>query len=235
MIRVIINDKKYNIPNSYKDVTLKRFKQIQDFLYSEHNKDKTESIINGDVKDEEEALQFFVEFINYVTGIPTKELKKVRRFTKDDEIGIEDLFYSMSFLFVIPNIESPEPVEKIGDYYFIDKTDLTQAELKDATVVEYTEANAVIKAFNKLSEGRYEYLNLLLGIMYRPKKKKWYQRKYRFEEYDGDKVKERIKFFDNVTMDVVWNCLFFFTQLKIKSLKDTEVYLEEVVAKAQID
>lgn len=228
MLTVTINDKKYGLPQNHSEVSLKEFKGIQDFLYSEHNEKRTERVLEGKVtkKNEEDTLQFFIEFINFVTNIPIKELKKVRRFTSDDEQGIEDIFYSMSFLFVMPNIEEPKPMNRVLDYYFIDKIDLNQAILKDLSTVEYTEANAVINAFNQLKKGRYEYLNLLLAIMYRPRTKKWYQRKYKFEEYDSDIIKERAKEFDSLNMNVVWNCLFFFTSLKLKSLKSITKSLE---------
>jgi len=226
-----INGNNYNIPMSYKHITLGKFKAIQNFLYSDYNKDKTEKIVNGKVEDEEEALNFMYDFINYVTDIPTRELKEVRRFTEGEEVGIEDLFYTMAFLFSVPEIENPLPAERLGNYYFIDKTDLTQAILKDLKFIEYTEANTVIRTFNELQEGRYNNLNLLLGIMYRPKVKKGWFGKYEIEEYDSEKVKERAKEFDSLDMETVWNCLFFFTQLKKESLKNIAKSLEAEVEK----
>jgi hypothetical protein len=214
-----INGKEYNLPMSYKDITLGKFKAIQDFLYSDQYKDKTEQIVNGKIEDEEAILNFMLDFINYTTDIPLKELKQVRRFTKDDETGVEDLFYAMTFLFAVPNIEEPIPAERLGDYYFIDKIDLTQAILKDLNFIDYTEANSVIRNMNSLKDGKYDMLNLLLAIMYRPKTKKGWFSKEEIQEYDSDEVQERAKEFDALDMETVWNCLFFFTQLKTKSLE----------------
>lgn len=230
-----INEKTYKIPMSYKEITLGKFKAIQDFLYSDHNKERTEQIVNSKVTDEEDILNFMIEFINYVTDIPLKELKLVRRFSNEDETGVEDLFYSMTFLFAVPIIENPTPAETLGSYHFIDKIDLTQAILKDLNFIEYTEANSVIRAFNNLEKGKYEYLNMLMGIMYRPKIKKGWFGKALIEEYDSEKVKERAKEFDSLDMDTVWNCLFFFTQLKTKSLQSISKSLEEEVVKVQQD
>jgi hypothetical protein len=237
MVKLTINEKSYKYPNGYKDVTLKEFKQIQDFLYSERNKGRLERVIKGKVtkKNEEDTLNFFVEFINYVTNIPTKDLKQVRRFTKDEELGIEDLFYSLSFLFSVPQIETPKPAERIGNYYFIDKIDLSQAILKDLNFIDYTEANAVINVFNELKEGRYEYLNNLLAIMYRPKVKKHFWSKAVIEPYNYDTMIDRCKEFENLTMDKVFNCMFFFMQLKTNSLKNIQHYLKEELGKAQLD
>jgi hypothetical protein len=228
-----IQGKEYTIPLSYKDVSLGKFKAIQDFLYSDQYKDKTEQIVNKDIKDEEEILNFMLDFINYVTDIPLKELKQVRRFTKDDETGVEDLFYAMCFLFTVPVIDLPEPAERLGDYYFIDKLDLTQAELRDANFIDYTEGNNVIRTMNNLKDGKYEMLNLLLAIMYRPKEKKGWFGKEVLQEYDSDAVQDRAKEFDAIDMETVWNCLFFFTQLKTNSLKDITKSIQEEVEKVQ--
>jgi hypothetical protein len=228
-----INEKEYTIPMSYKDVSLGKFKAIQDFLYSDQYKDKTEQIVNGKIENEEDILNFMLDFVNYVTDIPLKELKQVRRFTKDDETGIEDLFYAMTFLFAVPVIEEPKPAEVLGDYHFIDKIDLTQAILKDLAFIEYTEANRVITVMNGLKDGKYQMLNILLAIMYRPKEKKGWFGKEVIQEYDSDTIEQRAKEFDAIDMETAWNCLFFFTQLKTKSLQSISKSLEGEVVKAQ--
>jgi len=228
-----INGNTYTLPMSYDDITLGKFKAIQDFLYSEHNKELTEQITEGKVVDEESILNYMVDVLNYVTGIPTKELKQVRRFTKDDDIGIEDLFYSFTWVYTVPQIDNPKPAYTIGRYHFIDKFDLTQAVLKDLNFIEYTEANTVIRLFNEMKEGRYDNLNLLLGIMYRPMVRENWYRKPKIEEYDSEKVKERAKEFNEVKMSTVWNCLFFFTQLRTELLKSTAKSLEEEVEKVR--
>jgi len=237
-----INDKEYNIPMSYSEITLGKFKAIQDFLYSDYNKDKTDQIVSGKIKDEEEILIFMLDFINYVTDIPSRELKVMNRFaseqTREDELvecGIEELFYHLGYLFTVPTIENPVPAKQLGNYHFIDKIDLTQAILKELNFIEYTEAQAVIKAFNKLEAGRYENLNILMAIMYRPLIKNGIFTKDKIEEYDYETVHERAKEFDALDMETVWNCLFFFTLLKKESLQSISKSLEVEVEKAQAD
>ena len=232
MIYLTIQDKKYKIPNGYKDVTLGKFKKIQQFLESDYNKEIVEQITESKVKDDKKALEFYIDFINYVTDIPTKLLKKCTPYGKD---SLQSSFEAISFLLFMPRVDEPKPVEKIGNYYFIDKLDYASAIMKDNDYVEYMESSSVNQAFNDLSKGaaRYEQLNNLLGIMYRPKVKAHWWSKAKIEEYDGDKVMERAKEFDSVDMTTVFNCLFFFTQLKAESLKNTNQYLEAEVAKHQ--
>lgn len=234
MIYLTIEEKKYKIPNGYKDVTLGKFKKIQQFLDSDYNKSIVESIIEGTVKNDKKALEFYIDFINYVTDIPTNLLKQCTPYGKD---SLQSSFEAISFLLFMPNIETPQPVKTINNYHFIDKLDYANAIMKDNNFIEYMESSTVNEAFNDLSKGvaRYEHLNSLLAVMYRPMVKKNWFSKAKIEEYDSDKVRERAKEFDDIDMNTVWNCLFFFTLLKKESLKNINLSLEKELAKAQKD
>ena len=218
--KTTIEGKEYNIPLSYKDITLNKFKRIQSFI--DLNKTTTDFII-GDEKaetpTEDNLLNYYIRFISIVTDIPQSIVMRINRFTIEDEIGIEDLFKSFSWLYLMPKEESV-PQNKIGNYYFIDKSGI----MKDNSVIEYTEANAVSNQLAKLQEGRYEYLNTLLAIFYRPRKLKWF--KWVVEDYDSETVKERAKYFDAIDMETVFNCMFFFTQSRKNYLKSIEQSLE---------
>jgi len=167
MITLQIEDKEYKCPTEYKDITFSQFKEIQDWCYSEFNEPKLNKIIESKVDDEEEALNFYLDFINLVTEIPKKILMQVKPYgdSEVNDLSIQYLFETLSFLLCMPEMKEPKPVEKIGRYHFIDKTDLNEAILKDLNFIEYIEADSVKKQFNNLKEGRYEYLNLLLAIM----------------------------------------------------------------------
>jgi len=138
-------------------------------------------------------------------------------------------------LYAVPQIEEPQPAETLGNYYFVDKIDLTQAELKDLAFIDYTESNRVITTMNALKDGKYEMLNLLLAIMYRPKTKDGWFSKGKIEEYDSDTVLQRAEEFNDLDMDTVWNCLFFFMQLKTKSLSDINKSFQREVVKVRED
>jgi len=215
-----IEGKEYQIPLSYKDITLAKFKRIQSYI--ELNKTITDFII-GDEKaetpTEEELLNYYIRFVSIVTDIPQPIIMRINRFTIDDEVGIEDLFRSFSWLYIMPS-EEVTPLEKIGKYYFIDKSGI----MKDNSLIEYTEANAVSNQLSKLTEGRYDNLNTLMAIFYRPRKWKWF--KYVIEPYNSETVKERAKYFDNVDMETVFNAMFFFIQSRKECLKNIEQSLE---------
>jgi len=239
MITLEIENKEYKCPSDYSDITFSEFKKIQAWLDLDHNKEIVDKIIDSKVTSDEEerVLNFYLDFINYVTKIPKKHLMQIKPYGKDniEDLSIQWVFERLSFLLCVPQIENPQPAEKLNGYYFIDRTDLNEAMLRDLTFREYVEADAVKKEFNKLKEGRYDRLAQFLAIMYRPKtsKGKWFWKKEVIEEYNSETVRERAKEFDNITMDKIWNCLFFFMQLKTKSLKNIEQSLKVEVEKAR--
>lgn len=218
--KLTIDKKKYILPLSWNDVTLKQFKIIQKFIDSEEvSKFYLEK--KGD-PTEEEIINYQIKFINKATSIPVNTLMKVNRFTNGEDIGIDDLFNSLTWLFIQPQ-ENNKPLQRIGNYYFFD----TSGIMKDNTLIEYTEANALNTALNGV-EKDLEHLNLIMAIFYRPKVG-WFKRK--LEPYNIDKVKERAKEFDNVTMDIVFNAMFFFIQSKKDYLKSIEESLAVVLEK----
>lgn len=236
-MKVTINNKSYFFPDGYKDITFSRFKDIQKFIEADLYKDTVSFILKEEgakMVDEEVVLNFFIDFINFVTDIPKKDLKRVRRFTKDDLVGIEDLFYYLSFLFTFPIIDNPKPANTLKGYYFIDVISLDNSILKDASFIDYTEANSVSKAFNNIKDGKYEYLAYLLAILYRPKEKKYFWSKEKIQEYDYDEVMKRSKEFEEVDMDSIFNCLFFFMKLKTKLLKNIEQSFVEEMEKVKV-
>lgn len=212
----IIDNKEYQLPLGYNDITLAKFKLIQSFI--DIHEDIKNHLLGGEVENEPtetELLKYYIDFISLATDIPAKTLGKVNRFTTDESIGIEDLFKSFGWLYVMPE-KGDTPKSKLGNYHFIDDSGI----MKGNSVIEYTEANTVTNALSKIQEGRYEYLNLLLGIFYRPRKLKWFG--YKIEEYDSEKVKDRAKEFDKLKMDVVFDCLFFFIQSRKNYLRSIE-------------
>jgi hypothetical protein len=221
----VIDGKKYDIPLDYSDISLAKFKLIQEYI--DLHEDIKKHLLGEDVENkptEDNLLKYYVGFISIATDIPKEIVMKINRYTIDDNIGIEDLFESFGWLYVMPE-ETNTPVNNIGRYWFIDKSGI----MKDNSLVEYTEANTVTNALSKVAEGRYEYLNLLLGIFYRPRKLKWFG--YKIEDYDADKVTKRVKEFDKLKMDVVFDCLFFFIQSRKNFLKSTEESLAVALEK----
>lgn len=221
-----INGKTYKIPYSYADITLKEFKRIQTFI--EANSEIIEQIKDKEKEQpsEEVLINFYVKFINVVTDIPINTLMQVRVDSVDDETGIEDIFKSLTFLFFMPT-ENKEPLKSIGRYYFIDNSGI----MKDNTLIEYTEANMISKILSGVQQGKYEYLNVFMALFYRPRQWKGIRRV--IEPYDLEKVQARAKEFDNTSMDIVFNAMFFFMQSKKDYLKSMVEYSAEVVEKVR--
>ena len=217
--KITIDNKTYKLPLSYSDVNLKEFKVIQNFIDSD--KLVTPFILeNKGEPTEEDLINYYVKFINVVTNIPINTLMKVQRFTEDENIGIEDLFRSLTWLFVYPK-ENNKPVPKVLGYHFIDNTGI----MNNNTLVEYTEANSINQALMNVDKDL-NMLNLLLAIFYRPKK--W----FKIVPYNIDEVRQRAKEFDALDMQTVYDCLFFFIQSKKDYLKSIEESSVEKLEKA---
>lgn len=220
--KIEIDGKNYKLPLSYKDVTLKEFKVIQNFI--DNDKTVTPFILeNKGEPTEEQFINYYLQFIHLVTKIPVATLMRVPRYTTDESVGIEDLFRSLTWLFIYPK-ETNNPIKRIGNYHFIDSSGI----MKNNDLIEYTEANSLTTALTNVDKDLNQ-LNLILAIFYRPKVG-WLKRK--IEQYNPLTVKERAKYFDNVDMQTVYDCLFFFMQSKKDYLKNTEAFFEEEVAKA---
>ena len=224
-ITIKIEGKEYKLPTSYKDITLKRFKEIQKVVELSN----VPKYLLKEIEDEPteaDLLKFYLNFINVITDIPKEQLGLVQRFTDGENIGIEDLFKSLTFLLVMPQ-ETGKPVKKIKGLHFFDSSGI----MKDNTLVEYTESSALSNAISRIQEGRFDYLNLIMAIFYRPRKLKWF--KYHLEAYDSDKAIARTKLFDDVDMDTIFNAMFFFMQSRKDYLKSIEESLEERLEKAR--
>ena len=215
-----IEGKKYDLPLSYKDIKLSRFKKIQNFIDSD--KIVTPFLL-GDTKEEpteQQIILYQVKFIMMVTDIPVNTLMKVNRHTMEDSIGLEAIFNSLSWLFIQPK-ETGKPVDKIGKYHFFDASGI----MKDNTLVEYTEVNSINTALNNLDKD-YNHINNLMAIFYRPKVGFF---KTKLEPYNVESVLDRAKYFDDIDMETIYNALFFFLQSKADYLKNIGESLGEEV------
>jgi hypothetical protein len=235
--QIEIRGKKYNLPLDYSQITLGKFKEIQKFI---DLNTVVSPFLLGDTKkqpSEEELINYYIKFINVVTDVPIPDLMNVRQYSNEEETGIDNIFKSLTYLFTMPK-DSGKPVERIKDYYFIDNSGI----MANNKFIEFTEASTVSskmhelqhkKVMDELKLGRMGYLNMLMAIFYRPKKRKWFKK--HIEGYNSLTVTERAKDFDDVPMNVVWDAMFFFIQSKKELLKNIEGYSGEKLEKALID
>ena len=220
-MKLTIGESTYILPQSYKDISLKKFKEVQEFI-DVHPISKFFLEDEG-AYTEEELINYYIDFVSIACDIPKKLLMYLPTHEADG-VTIQNIFTSLTWLFIMPDNTQPEPASKLIGYHFIDNSGL----MRNNTLLEYTEANSIVKALNGVQRD-YKYLNLLLAIFYRPKKG-FFKRK--IIDYDSEEVQSRSKEFDSVDMQTVFNCLFFFMKSKKDYLKNIEGYLAEELERA---
>jgi len=185
---------------TYKVPTL--FKELNIATYQELNR-----------IEEKDEIKKLITYLNVLTGIDEKIIRKIE---------LEDLKKLTDNLLVYFNKTEYELVKAVdvkGKVYVFDYN------LSNMRFDQYIDLEEMTKDTDLIIEN----LHLIMAILYRPaKKKRFYQRKLKIEEYDSETVRERADFFKkNMMMDKVFGALFFFTNLRAKYITTLEDFLEE--------
>lgn len=229
-----IQDKTYDIPVSWNELTLGEFIKIDKWLdgripsklmnllaqEGESEEDYKERTAKIKLTNEDHLvfLDFYCQYISKLSGIP----KDVLRDAKVQDVI--DVYSECQTFMYFPNLKPVKSIEIDGVTYYPDtKTALWLGEevhfngMKFGT---YRDIVSVQGTFDKMAQGSFDKMDLFTAILCRPKVKvnKWYQKKrYDIEPYDEEKSIERRELFRNVTMDKIWG-VFFFTQKELETL-----------------
>lgn len=154
-----------------------------------------------------------IDYIHILTGIDKKLIMGI------DIIYIRQLMKNFKFLSIDKNDFDIIEAVKIDKIYKLDK------ELYNMRFDMFIDLEEMTKDKDSVINN----LHLIMAILYRPTiKKKWWKRKLVIEPYDSESVKERAEFFkNNLMMDKVMGALFFFINLKMKYIQDTEDFLTQ--------
>lgn len=223
----------YALPDSWEDITLTEFIEINELAKNPPEKNAVEA----------DKFNFYVNFISNF-GIPKEHLRKVKLYDAEgDSLGLMNLFNHLWQFTQLPEQGNFEAFSRffLGDtmYYYNTNTETSSGgtrALSDYTFEEYEEANGVLTAMNHLKEGQLEKLALLCAIFFRPAKNKWFQffREVELEPYDVNTVSARAEVFtEELTMDKVWNCYFFLLSRMMRLSNDTLSCLRVVAEKLQ--
>ena len=217
MFYFFIDKNKYEVPESFKDVTLKQYKAA--------------SKVNESIKEdltEQESIKHYIRFISEFLSIPQDKLKRVR-ITSDEGFGIIELYnYLIKFL-EIPEYKEPLIHFNLNGVKYKAFTEnlgvLHQDKLpEDMTFQEFEDMTSVMNNFDALKDKDADALSYLAAIVYRPvrSKGKWFWKKEYPEPYHETNVELRAKAFESLTMDIVFNAYFFLikrTNILAQSLK----------------
>jgi hypothetical protein len=215
----------YKLPDSWEDLTLDDFIEINERAKEAPDKDATEG----------EKMSFYLDFISDF-GIPKEHLRKVKLLDANDNgMGILNLFNHLWQFTQLPIEDDFAKFERFiidGKVYCFNTNNVSASgsvrAMTDYTFEEYEEATGILQAMNQLKEGQLEHLALLCAIFFRPAKKKLFQwlRSYEIDEYEENSINDRAELFrEKLSMDKVWGCYFFLLSQMMKLNPDTLRYL----------
>lgn len=226
MYYFFIDKKKYKLPQSLKEITLAKYKQVSEY-YEKHKP--------SEQTDERDIISFYIDFISLFLDIDKEALKRVK-ISSEEGFGITELFsYLLKFL-DIPDFENFEAELEFtlnGTKYYCLEENLdilkTQKPIENLTFEQYEDSVTILQNFEALKYEEQDALSLLAGVMFRPKKKKWFWTTT--EEYDSNKVKERAELFQRLDMHKIFSAYFFLIERINTSIKHLKHYSQEAKEK----
>jgi len=219
-VRVKQNDDfvDFDIPTEWKDMTLKYWTGLAEIINT--NRKKTELKKNSVEETTDQAfieqelnnIEFFDEIklskdiFCYVSGIDQKDIEKVNME------GIHKVINAMN---VLQEEYEPTGVRKFKfeeeEYYFPTEN------LTKNTYGDFIESTQLDMAIDSFKAGRFSILAKQMAILCRK----------RGEKYDDEKIDEKAKKFENLTMDIVMEFGFFLTIQNSRLLETFHTYSEK--------
>jgi len=217
MIQITISDKRYQIPDCWEDVTMRKTINSQLLLKDMPTKLKELTYPEKDAKppkltqaDHKEFLDFYLKWFVYWTGVSEGISKKIH---------LEDLkraYEVLTIFMYAPNdMEHRETITHKGVTYMLPSVERlvsgTDKHMANATYEEFVEGMQLSTGLDKLAEEDLSALPLLTATFYREAKLVGWWRWKRAEAcaYDEEGTKRRAELFMDLPMSDVWGAYFF--------------------------
>ena len=214
MIEIKIQDKKYEIPTEWKDITLNYWCGLYQII-NKYNKRDEEGNVVEHKHTEVELLRMNRDIFMYMTKINENHMNMLDIESVDNAVT--------TFSSVLQEYE-PKGIESFeleGKTYMFPKEFL-----KRNTFGDYIESTHLDSTIKMMKHGRFDVLPEQMAILCREVG----------EEYDDDIIPEKTEKFRELTMDIVWEFSFFLTMQSIKLTRTFQTSLmkeEEVEEKTE--
>lgn len=210
MVELQIQDKKYDIPTDWSEITLEYwcglYNIIKKYTQKDEEKDKDGEVSEFDESKLEdfEILKMNRDIFQYMTGISDKML---------DTLDINSMNEAIVRINELLQEYKPKGVES---FEFEDETYFFPKEfLKRNTFGDYIESTQLDMYVDIMKNGRFDVLPEQMAILCRRAD----------EEYDDNIIQEKAEKFKQLKMDVVWEFGFFLTQQSVKLTKTFQMFL----------
>ena len=216
MVEIKIQDKTYNIPTDWEDITLKWWCGLYAIISQYNQKDEEGNPIEVE-HSEVEILKMNRDIFMYLTGIGQNIISK---------LDMDSVNAAVSTVSELLQEYKPKGIDR---FVFEDETYFFPKEfLKRNTFGDYIESTHLESTIEIMKHGRFDILPEQMAILCRKAD----------EEYSDEAIPPKTEKFKELTMDIVWEFSFFLTLQSVRLTKTFQMFLgkteEEVeVAKAE--
>tara|TARA_R100000655_G_scaffold66032_2_gene104442 strand:- start:4085 stop:4765 length:681 start_codon:yes stop_codon:yes gene_type:complete len=216
MVEIKIQDKSYEIPTEWKDITLRYWCGLYAIINQYNKRDEEGKIIEAE-HTEVELLKMNRDIFIYLTGLTANEMNML----DVDSVNAAVATFSQTL-----EEYKPKGIEKFefeGDEYLFPKEFL-----KRNTFGDYIESTHLESTIEIMKYGRFDVLPEQMAILCRKVG----------EEYDDDVIPSKTEKFKELTMDLVWEFSFFLTMQSVKLTRTFQMFLgktEEEVEEAKVE
>ena len=211
MLNIEINNKEYNIPNKWEEMTLDYYCGIYEIIKKyqiTEEEQNSENDLTKYLANQENKM--YRDLFIYMTKIDEKTMKNV---------PISDVFAVIECLEEIMEEYKPKGLDYFefeGDVYYF-PLDF----LRTRTFGDYIESQQLEMNTQYLKNGRFDILPEQMAILCKKVD----------EEVDLDDIDEKAKKFRGLTMDIVWEFSFFLNKRTLASLNVIKTFSEMVEQK----
>ena len=216
MVEIKIQDKSYDIPTEWKDITLRYWCGLYSIINQYNKRDDEGNVIEAE-HSEVELLKMNRDIFIYLTGVSHSEMNMLDVDSVNNAVAI----FSQTL-----EEYKPKGIDKFefeGEEYLFPKEFLRRN-----TFGDYIESTHLESTIEIMKHGRFDVLPEQMAILCRRVG----------EEYDDDAIPAKTEKFKELTMDFVWEFSFFLTMQSVKLTRTFQMFLgktEEEVEEAKIE
>jgi len=213
MIEIKIEDKSYDIPTEWKDITLDYWCGLYEIINKYNKKDDEGNVIEGE-HSELELLKMNKAIFMYLTGLDDNQMSRL------DVDSVNETVATFSSLLEEYKPQGIEKFEFEGEEYLFPKEFL-----KRNTFGDYIESTHLDSTIEIMKHGRFDVLPEQMAILCRRVG----------EEYDEEDIPGKTDRFKKLTMDFVWEFSFFLTTQSVKLARTFQMFLGKTKEEVEVE
>ena len=212
MVEIQIQDKKYEVPTDWKDITLKWWCGLYNIINQYTKLDDEVNEIEQE-HSEVQVLKMNRDIFMFLTNINENDIK---------ELEVESVNNAVETVSELLQKYEPRGLDRFefdGETYFFPKEFL-----KRNTFGDYIESTHLESTIKMMKHGRFDVLPEQMAILCRKID----------EEYDDDAIPSKTDKFKELTMDIVWEFSFFLTMQSVKLTRTFQTFLGKTEEEVEV-